>query len=109
MPGYLSDAKGVLDDDERAEVVKMVAVDPECGDIIQGTGGVRKVRVALGSRGKSAGARVVYYFLNEGYPVLLLALFTKADKGNLSMAERNALATLVSQLKSEMQKSTKGR
>jgi hypothetical protein len=87
----------------------MVAVDPECGDIIQGTGGVRKVRVALRSRGKSAGARIVYYFLNEGYPVLLLALFTKADNGNLSMAERNTLGTLVSQLKSEMQKSTKGR
>jgi len=65
--------------------------------------------VALGNRGKSAGARVIYYFLNEGYPVLLLALFTKAEKGNLSMAERNGLATLVGQLKSEIQKSKKGR
>jgi hypothetical protein len=83
MPGYLSDASGVLDNDERAEVVKMVAADPECGDLIPGTGGVRKVRVALRNRGKSAGARVIYYFLNEGYPVLLLALFTKAEKGNL--------------------------
>ena len=64
--------------------------------------------MALGNRGKSAGARVIYYFLNEGYPVLLLALFTKAE-GNLSMAERNGLATLVGQLKSEIQKSKKGR
>jgi RelE toxin of RelE / RelB toxin-antitoxin system len=110
-PGYLSDAHGVLDDRERADVVEMVAADPECGEVIQGTGGVRKIRVALGNRGKSAGARVIYYFLNDSYPVLLLALFTKAEKGNLSMAERNVLAMLVSQLKSELQKSkkTKGR
>ena len=109
MPGYLSDANGVLDDHERAQVVQMLAEDPECGALIPGTGGVRKVRVALGNRGKSGGARVIYYFLNEGYPVLLLALFTKAEKANLSMAERNALATLVGQLKNEMQKSKKGR
>jgi hypothetical protein len=110
-PGYLSDAQGVLDEPARAEVVRMVAVDPECGDVIQGTGGVRKVRVALGNRGKSGGARVIYYFLNEGYPVHLLALFVKAEKANLSRAERNALATLVVQLKGEMQKpkKTKGR
>ena len=109
MPGYLSDADGILDDAERTHVVEMVAADPECGDLIPRTGGVRKVRLALGNRGKSAGARVIYYFLNEGYPALLLAIFTKSEQSNLSMAERNALAKLVGQLKSEMQKSKKGR
>ena len=40
----------------------MLASDPERGEIMQGTGGVRKVRVAVGGRGKSGGARVIYYF-----------------------------------------------
>jgi hypothetical protein len=44
--------------DERAVIVTMLASDPDCGEVMQGTGGVRKVRVAVGGRGKSGGARV---------------------------------------------------
>src|SRR5437667_239071 len=46
--------------EERADVVTLVAADPECGDLIRGTGGFRKVRVARKGMGKSGGARVVY-------------------------------------------------
>jgi len=60
----------------------MLARDPECGEIIQGTGGVRKVRVALPGRGKSGGARVIYYFHSERLPVFALTVFAKNEKAD---------------------------
>jgi RelE toxin of RelEB toxin-antitoxin system len=64
---------------------------PKCGDVIRGTGGFRKVRVARKGMGKSGGARVVYIWRNERFPVFLITVFPKNEKENLSMAERNAL------------------
>ncbi len=89
---YLRKAEQLLSEDERAAVVEMLARDPNCGDVMRGTGGVRKVRFALAGRGKSGGARVVYFLRNEDMPVFLLTVFAKNEKGNLSEAERNAMA-----------------
>ena len=59
-PTYLAIAKRLFSEEERADIVALVAADPECGDAIGGTGGFRKVRVARKGMGKSGGARVVY-------------------------------------------------
>jgi hypothetical protein len=96
---YLGRAGSLLTEDEQAEVVQTIARDPTCGVVIKGTGGVRKVRVALEGRGKSGGARVVYYFHSEAIPLYLLTVFAKNEKANISKAERNALARLVELLK----------
>jgi hypothetical protein len=80
-----------FNEEERADIVALVAADPECGDLIRGTGGFRKVRVARKGMGKSGGARVVYIWRNERFPVFLITVFPKNEKENLSMAERNAL------------------
>lgn len=77
----------------------MVARDPLCGDLIEGTGGIRKVRFATGARGKSGGVRIIYYFHSDRMPVYFLAIFAKNEKANLSHAERNALRGLVRILK----------
>ena len=66
---------------------------------IEGTGGVRKVPVAVGDRGKNGGARVVYFFHNESIPVFLFSIFAKNEKANLSKAELNALARLAEVIK----------
>jgi hypothetical protein len=58
-PTYLAIANKLFSEEERADIVALVAVDPECGDVIRGTGGFRKVRVARKGMGKSGGARVV--------------------------------------------------
>jgi hypothetical protein len=79
----------------RAALVSFLATNPEAGDLIPGTGGVRKGRGALPGGGKSGGARVVYYFHNESIPIFLLAAYGKNEKANLSKAERNAIARLV--------------
>src|SRR5580658_592600 len=90
-PTYLAVANKLFSEEERADIVALVAADPECGDVIRGTGGFRKVRVARRGMGKSGGARVVYIWRNERFPVFLITVFPKNEKENLSMAERNTL------------------
>jgi len=63
-----------------------------------GAGGVRKLRVAAGGRGKRGGARVIYLFGGDKVPVFLLAVFTKNEKSDLSHAERNNLARMTAEL-----------
>ena len=72
-----------------------LAAHPAAGDLIEGTGGVRKLRWARDGRGKSGGVRVIYYFHSEAMPLYLLTMVAKNERANLSKAERNALAGLV--------------
>ena len=67
-PTYLAIANKLFSEDERADIVALVAADPECGDMIRGTGGFRKVRVARKGMGKSGGARVVYVWRKREVP-----------------------------------------
>ena len=66
---YMNKVERLLSDVEQRSVVNRVAEDPECGVLIKGTGGVRKVRVALEGRGKRGGARVVCFFDNLDMPL----------------------------------------
>jgi hypothetical protein len=89
----------LLSEEERDEVVLMIATEPLAGDIIEGTGGLRKIRFGKGSRGKSGGVRVIYYYHDMHSPTLLVAIFAKNEKSNLSKAECHALATVVAEIK----------
>ena len=60
---------------------------------------MRKLRWGRGGRGKSGGARVIYYFHSEAMPLYLLTAFGKSERAGLSKAERNDLAKLVGILK----------
>jgi hypothetical protein len=84
-----------MSDTEREELVTFVGANPEAGEIIPGTGGVRKIRWGLAGRGKRGGARVIYYYHDERFPVFLLAAYAKNEKSNLSMAERNAMRRVI--------------
>ena len=92
---FLKDVRPLLSDAERAELVAFIGANPEAGEVIVETGGVRKVRWALPGRGKRGGARVIYYHHSERLPVFLLAAYAKNEKANLSKAERNAMKRLV--------------
>jgi len=85
----------LLEDADRRAIVDHLAAHPAAGDLIEGTGGVRKMRWARDGRGKSGGVRVIYYFHSEAMPLYLLTMFAKNERANLSKAERNALAGLV--------------
>lgn len=65
------------------------------GSLIEGTGGVRKLRWAREGMGKRGGVRVIYYVHSEAMPLYLLTMFAKSERAKLSKAERNELAGLV--------------
>lgn len=81
--------------DERKAIVDRLASEPECGVVIPGSGGIRKIRFGFSGRGKSGGARIIYLFSGERLPIFVLAVFAKNEKANLSPAERNALSKRV--------------
>jgi hypothetical protein len=103
-PEYVRCADRLLSTADRMDVVAYLAANPKAGDLMQGTGGVRKLRWARGARGKSGGVRVIYYFHSDAMPLYLLTVFGKNERANLSKAERNELAALVRMLKAIVEK-----
>jgi hypothetical protein len=72
-----------------------IAANPELGALIKGGGGIRKVRVAVGSRGKSGGARVIYYWAVREDAILLLYAYRKNVAADLTANQVQQLAKLV--------------
>jgi hypothetical protein len=95
VPEYIRQVEKLLTEDERREVVDYLAANPMAGAVMQGTGGVRKMRWGRQGHGKRGGVRVIYYFHSERMPLYLLTVFAKNERENLTMAERNELARLV--------------
>ena len=86
-----------LSDDDRRGLESELLENPTKGDLIEGTGGIRKIRRPLAGKGKSGGVRVFYYDDGEQLFILLLAVIKKGEKENLTKAERNELGKLVKQ------------
>jgi len=62
------------------------------------TGGARKLRWKAQGRGKSGGARAIYYYHDKSLPLFLLNVFAKNEKANLTKAERNEMRDLIPRL-----------
>jgi hypothetical protein len=78
---FIRDAtRAGLSDDERADIVDLIARNPMVGDLMPGTGGARKLRVAGRGKGKSGGYRVITYYAAEDVPVLMLAVIDKGER-----------------------------
>ncbi|MPT48033.1 MAG: addiction module toxin RelE [Sphingobium sp.] len=91
-PEYLTASKKAgMTDDERKNTVDFIAANPEAGDIIPGTGGCRKVRIAKDGKGKSGGYRVITYYTTAQNPVYLMTVITKGKQANLTDAQKNDL------------------
>jgi hypothetical protein len=94
-PEFLAGARRVLTEAERAALISFVAENPTAGNLMQGTGGARKLRWGAGGKGKSGGARAITYYAGPDIPVFLMAIFGKNEKANLSKAERNELREML--------------
>lgn len=94
LPEFIRHSKKLLDVDEHQNLINHLALYPQSGVIIKGTGGIRKLRWKREGMGKSGGVRIIYYFYNDNYPLFLLTLFGKSEKVNLTKSERNELAKL---------------
>jgi len=100
VPEYIRRAEKLLTADERLDLVNYLAARPKAGVLLEGTGGVRKLRWRRQGMGKSGGVRVIYYYHSGAMPLYLLTLFAKSERANLTQAERNELAALVDELAS---------
>ncbi|KTD53947.1 type II toxin-antitoxin system RelE/ParE family toxin [Legionella quateirensis] len=101
FPGFLSQVGNSISASERDEFINFIARNPEAGDLIPGTGGVRKVRWGSNNKGKSGGVRVIYYFYDELAPVFLLTAYGKGEKENLTVEQKKQISALAQILKSE--------
>lgn len=98
LPEFSRRSAKLLSEVERQDIVCFLAHAPKSGVLIEGCGGIRKLRWRRGNKGKSGGIRIVYYFYNERIPLYLITLFVKGDRANLTQAERNDLRALVDEL-----------
>lgn len=85
---------------ERRAAVDAVAADPAAGDMIEGSGGCRKLRIARRGQGKSGGYRVVSAYVGPARPVYLLAVLAKGSRANFSQSEIAAMRAAMTALKS---------
>jgi mRNA-degrading endonuclease RelE of RelBE toxin-antitoxin system len=97
-PEFLAATRRIMDEDERRLLVDYLAYNPTAGELIPGTGGVRKLRWALEGRGKRGGARVVYYYHSEAMPLFALTAYAKNERADLSQADRNDFRRLTALL-----------
>jgi len=79
-------AADIWSDDERAAMIDWIATNPLAGDVIPGTGGIRKLRCSRGGMGKRGGAWVIYYNLLDKGEIWWLIAYTKAKFDNLPAA-----------------------
>jgi len=108
-PEFLAATRGLLDDEARAALVDHLAWHPTGGDLVPGTGGVRKLRWALAGRGKRGGARVIYFFSGPDMPLFALTAYAKNVRADLSQADRNAFRRLTRLLAESYRSGTRRR
>ncbi len=93
-------AEKLLTTDQHEELILYLALHPDAGDEIPGTGGVRKVRFAARGKGKSGGVRVVYYYYDRENPLYAILLYGKNEQANLSPEQKREVAALAASVKS---------
>ena len=97
---FTRQADKLFDEEQKRQLINMLAEEPRAGVVIPGTGGVRKLRFAVAGRGKRGGARVIYYFLDEDMPVYALLVYPKAAKTDLTPEEKHTVRALAAELRS---------
>lgn len=92
-------AKRKLKKEDFEDFKKNLVENPEQGDVIAGTGGIRKTRLKSTSKGKRGGFRICYLHLEDRLILFLLFIYAKNEKENISQVEKNELKQIVEQIK----------
>jgi mRNA-degrading endonuclease RelE of RelBE toxin-antitoxin system len=93
-PIFTEDMKELLSDDAYAEFQEYLADNPLVGDIIQQTGGLRKVRWSSQGKGKRGGVRVIYYYVTSASQIRLLLIYKKRIQNDLTSDQKKMLRQL---------------
>ncbi len=94
-PIFTKRVQEILTNEEyRLFQIKIIG-DPKAGKIIQGSGGIRKIRWSASGRGKRGGSRILYYWYNEQNLFLMLFIFKKNEKDDLTTDQIKILKSIV--------------
>ena len=96
---FIRQAESVWSDEEREAFVDFIARNPKAGDVIPETGGVRKVRWSMQSRGKRGGVRVIYFFYDRNAPIYLLMVYAKGVRENISPEAKKLVREFAARIK----------
>jgi len=99
--GYDRRARKLFSTAERAVAELEIALAPTAWPVIAGTGGARKARAARGGRGKSGGARIIYYVVTRRAELYLLDVYAKSAKEDLTNAEKREIRSLIAALEAQ--------
>ncbi|MBJ7222694.1 MULTISPECIES: type II toxin-antitoxin system RelE/ParE family toxin [unclassified Brenneria] len=91
---FTEDVKELLSDDEYREFQVFLADNPDFGDVIQNTGGLRKIRWSCRGKGKRGGVRVIYFYKVSASHIRLLLIYKKGVQDDLSEDEKQQLRAL---------------
>ena len=98
---YERAVRKLLSEDDRRDMEAAIVAVPDAAPVIRGTGGIRKLRWAGSGRGKRGGVRAIYFWHAGPAAVYMLAAYAKADRDDLTAADRKVLARLVAAIKRE--------
>lgn len=93
-PAFTEDVQALLTDESYADLQLHLALYPFTGDLIKGTGGLRKVRWASGGKGKSGGVRVIYFYVFADAQIRMILVYKKGVKDDLTPKEKKLLRKL---------------
>jgi hypothetical protein len=93
--GFTRDIQALMADDDYRRLQQALTDHPDAGVVVPGTGGLRKLRWALTGMGKRSGARVIYYWRVDESQILMLAVYAKNDRVDLSPDDRQLLRRVV--------------
>lgn len=91
-------------DDDLKLLQEELTLDPTKGPVMQGTGGLRKIRFAFNNQGKSGSARVCYVDFAIYEKIYLITAYPKSEKDNLSKSEQNAVKILIKKLEETIER-----
>ncbi|MCY1179849.1 Toxin HigB-2 [compost metagenome] len=94
-PVFTRQINELVDDETYRELQQQLIANPEAGDLIQGTGGLRKIRIAAKGHGKRGGARVIYYHFVSASQIAFLLAYPKGEQEDLTSDQKKALRQVV--------------
>lgn len=94
-PVFTKKINSLLTDEEYRNLQNELILNAEKGKVIRGSGGLRKIRWAISGRGKSAGARIIYYWILKKDTILMLLVYSKNEQDDLTSSQLKILKSLV--------------
>ncbi|HEX7776350.1 MAG TPA: type II toxin-antitoxin system RelE/ParE family toxin [Parvibaculum sp.] len=95
---FLANAKMLFSDEERDALIEFLSYNPMAGVVIKGTGGIRKLRWGAKGKGKSGGARAIYFYHDDEMPLFLLTAYGKNQKADIEPEEKAEFRELIDEL-----------